>query len=73
MIEKGDLGNPDVTELSVMAKWMMNTGKSSLDWDNLPYPDVELMIVDYYASMVLNRQVEESAVRSGMYGTKKVH
>ena len=71
MIEKGDLSNPEITELSVMAKWMMNTGKTSADWDELPVCDVQLMVVDYYASMVLNRTIEENAVRGGMYGRKK--
>lgn len=42
---------------------MLNGGKSSADWDNLPISDIKLLTVDYFAKEERWRMVMASAIR----------
>lgn len=67
---KNGTDNAEIQMLSIKAEWMMNGGKTSRDWDELPLSDVKLLTVDYYAKEERRLKVMASAFNQAMFGKK---
>lgn len=39
--------NQEIIELMARAEWMLNTGKTSYEWNELPLSDVQLLVAHY--------------------------
>lgn len=68
---KNGTDNAEIQMLSIKAQWMMNGGKTSKDWDELPLSDVKLLTVDYYAKEERTMKIMASAVNEALFGKKK--
>jgi len=64
-------GDPIYTYYEVMANWMLNTGKTSKDWEDLPAQDVRLMEVLYLSNLKRQHNMMKKAISEGMYNGKK--
>jgi hypothetical protein len=56
--------NEDILTLMAKAEWMMNTGHTSAEWDELPLGDVQLLTAHY--QFVRDREREDTRIGIGL-------
>ena len=54
--------NQEIINLMAQADWMLNTGKTSYEWNELPVSDVQLLVAHY----VYKREAFSRDVASGV-------
>lgn len=63
--------NEEVLALMTKAEWMLNTGHTSAEWDELPAGDVGIMILHYQFSKLTDVEKMKAGVAGAFNGKKK--
>ena len=63
--------NEEILVFMAKAEWMLNTGHTSAEWDELPIGDVRIMTLHYQFSKLTDVEKMKAGVAGAFSGKKK--